>query len=77
MSYCDPTKLSASDQRSVYLLERTRPSTDLLPSDTEPSDASVHRAQQVTGELLWLSQRSRPDLSFCLLRVIDNDDKGS
>ena len=24
----------------------------------------MHQAQQVTGELLWLSQRSRPDLAY-------------
>ncbi|CAE7210219.1 GIP [Symbiodinium sp. CCMP2592] len=41
---------------------------DLLPTDLSTPDA-VQQAQQVTGELLWLSQRSRPDLSFacCLL----------
>ena len=33
--------------------------------DSSPPDGeAVHRAQQVTGELLWLSQRTRPDLAF-------------
>ena len=33
--------------------------------DTTPPDGeAVHQAQQVTGELLWLSQRTRPDLAY-------------
>ena len=33
-------------------------------SDVKPDDYTVHQAQQLTGEVLWVSQRSRPDLSF-------------
>ena len=64
-------ELSASDQSRIPV-GKDEAVYDLLPSDTEPSDASVHRAQQVTGELLWLSQRSRPDLSFacCVLSTM-------
>ena len=32
--------------------------------DIPPDDYMVHRAQQITGEVLWVSQRSRPDLSY-------------
>ena len=42
---------------------------EVLPDDLPPTPDSIQSAQQVTGELLWLSQRSRPDLSYacCLL----------
>ena len=33
-------------------------------SDVKPDDYTVHQAQQLTGEVLWVAQRSRPDLSF-------------
>ena len=37
--------------------------------DSSPPDGeAVHRAQQVTGELLWLSQRTPACLPVCLLR---------
>ena len=36
----------------------------LLPSDPDPTPEDTLRAQQRTGEVLWLSQRSRPDLGF-------------
>ena len=39
-----------------------------LASEREPlqdvSSEDVHMAQQLTGEILWLAQRSRPDLSY-------------
>ncbi|CAE7245980.1 unnamed protein product [Symbiodinium sp. CCMP2456] len=42
---------------------------EVLPGDLPPTEQLIHQAQQMTGELLWLSQRSRPDLSFgcCVL----------
>ncbi|OLP77777.1 Copia protein [Symbiodinium microadriaticum] len=34
------------------------------PTDVAADDYMVHQTQQVTGEILWVSQRSRPDLSY-------------
>ena len=39
-------------------------SFELLENKASPTGQAMHQAQQVTGELLWLSQRSRPDLAF-------------
>ena len=39
-------------------------SFEVVESDAPPTSEAVHQAQQVTGALLWLSQRSRPDLAF-------------
>ena len=60
MSAGDHSRIPVGKDDAVY---------DLLPSDVEPSEDLIHKAQQATGELLWLSQRSRPDLSFacCIL----------
>ena len=34
--------------------------------DPNPDPAMVKQAQKVTGELLWLAGRSRPDLAYCV-----------
>ena len=39
-------------------------SFEVLENEPSSTGEAVHQAQQVTGELLWLSQRSRPDLAF-------------
>ena len=39
-------------------------SFSVLESDVEPDEAGIAKAQRITGELLWLSQKSRPDLSY-------------
>ena len=38
-------------------------------TDESPTEESVRTAQRLTGEILWLSQRTRPDLAFtaCVL----------
>ena len=45
-------------------LSKDSASFSVLKNDLPPSDFDVHLAQQLTGELLWVSQRSRPDLAF-------------
>ena len=42
---------------------------DVLLTDEPPTDEDVRTAQRLTGEILWLSQRTRPDLAYtaCLL----------
>ena len=44
-------------------------SFDTLLTDESPTEESVRTAQRLTGEILWLSQRTRPDLAFtaCVL----------
>ena len=40
-------------------------STVAVPEDEgEPCPGDVKRAQIVTGELLWMATRSRPEISF-------------
>ena len=42
---------------------------DVLPTDEPPTEETTRAAQRLTGELLWLSQRTRPDLAHtaCVL----------
>ncbi|CAE7397683.1 GIP, partial [Symbiodinium sp. CCMP2456] len=44
-------------------------SFDTLLTDEPPTEETVRTAQRLTGEILWLSQRTRPDLAFtaCVL----------
>ncbi|CAE7207045.1 unnamed protein product [Symbiodinium natans] len=37
--------------------------------ETEPDPSAVHAAQKLAGELLWLSMRTRPDVSFAVAHV--------
>ena len=39
-------------------------SFNVLENDVEPDEGGIAKAQRITGELLWLSQKSRPDLSY-------------
>ena len=39
-------------------------SFEVQESESPPTGEAVRKAQQVTGEILWLSQRTRPDLAF-------------
>ncbi|CAE7814357.1 unnamed protein product [Symbiodinium microadriaticum] len=48
-------KIPVSKELSSFAVEST---------DLPPDDYTVHWAQRLTGEILWLSQRSRPDLSY-------------
>ena len=47
-------------------------SFDTLLTDESPAEESVRTAQRLTGEILWLSQRTRPDLAFtaCVLATL-------
>ena len=44
-------------------------SFDTLLTDGSPAEETVRTAHRLTGEILWLSQRTRPDLAFtaCVL----------
>ena len=50
-------------------------SFDTLLTDESPTEESVRIAQRLTGEILWLSQRTRPDLAFtaCVLASLSTD----
>ena len=37
---------------------------NVMESDIEPDEEGVAKAQRITGKLLWLSQKSRPGLSY-------------
>ena len=45
---------------------------DTLLADESPKEETVRVAQRLTGEILWLSQRARPDLAYtaCLLAIL-------
>ena len=48
-------KVPISKELASFVVEKT---------DEKPDDYTVHQAQRLTGEVLWVAQRSRPDLSF-------------
>ena len=54
---------------------RDRVSFDTLLTDESPTEVTVRTAQRLTGEILWLSQRTRPDLAFtaCVLASLSTD----
>ncbi|CAE7498469.1 GIP [Symbiodinium sp. CCMP2456] len=60
MKDTDVSKIPLNKDEAVY---------EVLSTDAAPTPEMTHKAQQMTGELLWLSQRSRPDLSYacCIL----------
>ncbi|CAE6952631.1 Papst2 [Symbiodinium sp. CCMP2592] len=37
---------------------------NVMKEDVEPDEGGIAQAQRVTGELLWISQKTRPDLSY-------------
>ena len=53
-------------------------SFDTLLTDESPTEESVRTAQRLTGEILWLSQRTRPDLAFtaCVLASLSTKAPG-
>ena len=36
----------------------------VMEDDLEPDETGIAQAQRITGELLWISQKSRPDISY-------------
>ena len=45
------------------------PTTVELPEEKEPDPEDVHRAQRLAGSLIWLSTRTRPDITFVPSRI--------
>ncbi|CAE7035334.1 unnamed protein product [Symbiodinium sp. CCMP2592] len=39
-------------------------SFSVVDADLEPDESGIAQAQRITGELLWISQKTRPDLSY-------------
>ncbi|CAE7365496.1 unnamed protein product [Symbiodinium microadriaticum] len=61
------TELLRAHNVSPNKLDKIPITKDLaaIPDENAPAEAHVIRcAQQVTGEVLWVAQRTRPDLSF-------------
>ena len=48
---------------------------DTLLADESPTEETVCIAQRLIGEILWLSQRTRPDLAFtaCVLAMLSTN----
>ena len=49
---------------SVSRVPITKELATVLDQEEDISDSAVKDAQQLTGEVLWVAQRSRPDLSY-------------
>ena len=45
------------------------PTTVELPVEEEKDPEDVHRAQKIAGSLIWLSTRTRPDITYAQSRI--------
>ena len=45
------------------------PTTVELPVEEEQDPEDVHRAQKIAGSLIWLSTRTRPDITYAQSRI--------
>ena len=53
-----------SSERDKIPLSKELADFDIQPGDLPPTPEAVAAAQEVTGKLMWVAQKSRPDLSF-------------
>ena len=40
-----------------------------IETEVEPDPEDVHRAQRLAGSLIWLSTRTRPDITYAQSRI--------
>ena len=45
------------------------PTSVELPEEDEQDPEDVHRAQKIAGSLIWLSTRTRPDITYAQSRI--------
>ena len=45
------------------------PTTVELPEEEEQDPEDIHRAQKIAGSLIWLSTRTRPDITDAQSRI--------
>ena len=45
------------------------PTTVELPEESELDPEDIHRAQKMAGSLIWLSTRTRPDITYAQSRI--------
>ena len=45
------------------------PTTVELPEQKELDPEDIHRAQKMAGSLIWLSTRTRPDITYAQSRI--------
>ena len=45
------------------------PTTVELPEEKELDPEDIHRAQRMAGSLIWLSTRTRPDITYAQSRI--------
>ena len=45
------------------------PTTVELPEEDELDPEDIHRAQKIAGSLIWLSTRTRPDITYAQSRI--------
>ncbi|CAE7622475.1 unnamed protein product [Symbiodinium sp. CCMP2592] len=53
-----------SDQKDKIPISKELASFEVGPDDIPPTVEDVAAAQKLTGELMWIAQKSRPDISF-------------
>ena len=45
------------------------PTSVELPEEEEQDPEDIHRAQKIAGSLIWLSTRTRPDITYAQSRI--------
>ena len=45
------------------------PTSVELPAEEQPDPEDIHRAQKIAGSLIWLSTRTRPDITYAQSRI--------
>merc|ERR1711873_167078 len=45
------------------------PTTVELPEEKDQNPDDIHRAQRIAGSLIWLSTRTRPDITYAQSRI--------
>ena len=51
------------------LMAPGEPTTVELPEEQELDPEDIHRAQKMAGSLIWLSTRTRPDITYAQSRI--------
>ncbi|CAE7780733.1 unnamed protein product, partial [Symbiodinium sp. CCMP2456] len=61
-----------SDEKDKIPLSKEAAYFETIEGDEEPTPQSIAEAQKITGEVMWVAHKTRPDVSFtsCLMAAI-------